>query len=353
MAPGPVGHGAQQSACTLGAPWAAARMGVGAAPAEITTDPCADGVRYVRDKTRPIQITVAAPDPIRSRSPTACLTLASRDFSASVIRKDQSLPGLPRASARSCHDSGRDTALLPFCCRDPLPRLASRGTCVNRMEGARRSSDAPRGRSARPACDVRRRAVTAIEIAGTGAALDTGAPIEADDRSIPVRTRPQGSSTRRSRKATIRRGRRRPSYTGKASTRWWPGSGRSATGSAPGPRRSSTPRWSPARPRARRCARPGRRAASRCARGPKVPRRSCIRWAGPSSRSTTAATTYPPRWRRAWRRRRRASARGSPTSSARRATGCRGSSSCASASSAGARRARRCCSACAMASACS
>jgi hypothetical protein len=43
---------------------------------------------------RPIQITVAAPDPIRSRSPTACLALASHDFVASVIRKDQISAGL-------------------------------------------------------------------------------------------------------------------------------------------------------------------------------------------------------------------------------------------------------------------
>jgi hypothetical protein len=32
---------------------------------------CADGARYVRDKTRPIQITVAAPTPSCSRTPTA------------------------------------------------------------------------------------------------------------------------------------------------------------------------------------------------------------------------------------------------------------------------------------------
>src|SRR5206468_1848291 len=32
---------------------------------------CADGPRYVRDKTRPIVITVAAPTPSCSRTPTA------------------------------------------------------------------------------------------------------------------------------------------------------------------------------------------------------------------------------------------------------------------------------------------
>ena len=78
-------------------------MGVGDRARRRTAGSCADGARYVRDKTRPIQITVAAPEPICSRSPTASRVDVSRSplkelplRTARWPRRRLTLGGLPR-----------------------------------------------------------------------------------------------------------------------------------------------------------------------------------------------------------------------------------------------------------------
>jgi len=59
-----------ENAGTLGSPWAAARMGVGARARRITAGACAKPKRYVRGKTGQPRHG-RRPDPIRSRAPTA------------------------------------------------------------------------------------------------------------------------------------------------------------------------------------------------------------------------------------------------------------------------------------------
>ena len=77
----------QESAYTLGASWAAARMGAGDSARRTTTGACADGARYVQARTRR-RSHGRCPDPIRSRTPTARLALASRDHCRTGLRAD-------------------------------------------------------------------------------------------------------------------------------------------------------------------------------------------------------------------------------------------------------------------------
>jgi hypothetical protein len=65
---------------------------------------CADGPWYVRDKTRPIEITVAAPEPICSRSPTASRVDVSRSPLAELQLRTRSLRRSPGWAGLSAPD---------------------------------------------------------------------------------------------------------------------------------------------------------------------------------------------------------------------------------------------------------
>ncbi|HEX3478631.1 MAG TPA: hypothetical protein VHT91_26595, partial [Kofleriaceae bacterium] len=90
------------------------RMGVGAAPAE--SPPVLRGPREVRaDKTRPIQITAAASDPILLAVAPGALALTSRDrASTSSARRPSefALASRDRASTSSARRPG-EFALAP------------------------------------------------------------------------------------------------------------------------------------------------------------------------------------------------------------------------------------------------
>src|SRR3954469_11684221 len=72
---------------------------------------CANGPWYVRDKTRPIEITVAAPEPICSRSPTARRVDVSRSPLAELQLRTRSArrsPGWAGVSAPDEAPTGTD-----------------------------------------------------------------------------------------------------------------------------------------------------------------------------------------------------------------------------------------------------
>ena len=83
-------------------------LGVGDRARRRTTGSCADGARYVRGKTRPIQITVAAPEPICSRSPTASRVDVSRSPPRGACVSDPLASRSPRLGSACQHPiSGR------------------------------------------------------------------------------------------------------------------------------------------------------------------------------------------------------------------------------------------------------